>query len=73
MLVEGAILVQIWLINRNVDYTWFLYFTFGYNAAQVLMALFIYTVAFKKYHFRISKILITSRLIYKIVYDAYFY
>ncbi|CAD8079778.1 unnamed protein product [Paramecium primaurelia] len=73
MLVEGAILVQIWLINRDVDYTWFLYFTFGYNAAQVLMALFIYTVAFQKYHFRISKILITSRLIYKIVYDVYFY
>ncbi|CAD8108584.1 unnamed protein product [Paramecium primaurelia] len=73
MLVEGAILVQIWLINTDVDYTWFLYFTFGYNAAQVLMALFIYTVAFKKYHFRISKILITCRLIYKLIYDAYFY
>ncbi|CAD8127987.1 unnamed protein product [Paramecium sonneborni] len=73
MLVEGAILIQIWLINREIDYTWFLYFTFGYNAAQLLMALFIYTVAFKKYHFRISKVLIISRLIYKIVYDAYFY
>lgn len=37
------------------------------------MAVFIYTDAFQKYHFRISKIIIICRLVYKIVYDAYFY
>ncbi|CAK92348.1 unnamed protein product (macronuclear) [Paramecium tetraurelia] len=73
MLVEGAILLQIWFINKDENYTWLLYFSFGYNGTQILMALFIYTSVFKKYHFRLSKILILSRLLYKIVYDIYFF
>ncbi|CAD8119912.1 unnamed protein product [Paramecium sonneborni] len=73
MLVEGAILLQIWFVNKDFDYTWLLYFSYGYNGTQILMALFIYTSVFKKYHFRLSKILILSRLLYKIVYDIYFF
>ncbi|CAD8105459.1 unnamed protein product [Paramecium primaurelia] len=73
MLVEGAILLQIWFVNKNQNYTWLLYFSYGYNGTQILMALFIYTSVFKKYHFRLSKILILSRLLYKIVYDIYFF
>ncbi|CAD8201256.1 unnamed protein product [Paramecium pentaurelia] len=73
MLVEGAILLQIWFVNKDHNYTWLLYFSYGYNGTQILMALFIYTSVFKKYHFRLSKILILSRLLYKIVYDIYFF
>ncbi|CAK67070.1 unnamed protein product (macronuclear) [Paramecium tetraurelia] len=73
MLVEGAILLQIWFVNKDRNYTWLLDFSYGYNGTQLLMALFIYTSVFKKYHFRLSKILILSRLLYKIVYDIYFF
>lgn len=55
------------------SYSWILYLSFSYNGLQVMIALMIYTKAFKKYHFRISKLLICSRLIYKILYDIYFF